>query len=560
MKKPCLLLFFTLLWLMPGNSLFGQCQMATAQTDLNINNVSARLLNGGDLWWDLNDGRYVVPKDDPMPKSSIFAGGLWMGGIDPGGNLKLAAQTYRQSGNDYWPGPLTNEGTIEPDTCIKWDRFFPASKADNDAHIQDFEDNGQIDGPVPYSVMAWPAVGNPEFLMTNGFNLPENTPLARFIDRNDNGIYEPMLGDYPDIPGDQAKFWIFNDAGNTHGQSGGEIIGMEVQVTAWADSSTLDYVNNTTFYEYKLIYKGLEPLDSFFFGLWVDPDLGCSDDDYIGCAPDKQLVYAYNADDFDEDCLGANGYQDIIPAVGVKILNTPLDDTGTPTGLSKFIYYNRGGTGSPGTEDPGSPIQFYRNLTGHWPDGTPLTFGGTGYNPGSTNFVDYAFPDPPSEPLPSWSMCSEDLAIGDRRMVISSGPFTVNPGDIKKISFAVVWTQDVVYPCPGLDNLFATADSVCNYYENAGPVATETIQSKPTPQITLTPNPANHFTVIKSTNQDQFFNRINIYQLDGRLVNSLRTGLSNEFVLETSDWNQGIYLVEVEFRKGLKEVKKLVIK
>ena len=37
------------------------CQPAQANTDLEINNVRARLLTGGDIWWNKEDGRYIVP-------------------------------------------------------------------------------------------------------------------------------------------------------------------------------------------------------------------------------------------------------------------------------------------------------------------------------------------------------------------------------------------------------------------------------------------------------------------------------------------------------------------
>ncbi|MEO0728273.1 MAG: hypothetical protein AAFZ63_27240, partial [Bacteroidota bacterium] len=86
------------------------CSNAVAQIDQQINNVRARLTTGGDLWWSGSDGRYIVPKTPPgVPEvSSIFAAGVWLGGRDPGGNLKIAAQQYgRASGNfDYYPGPL----------------------------------------------------------------------------------------------------------------------------------------------------------------------------------------------------------------------------------------------------------------------------------------------------------------------------------------------------------------------------------------------------------------------------------------------------------------------
>ncbi|MFN9712271.1 MAG: DUF1731 domain-containing protein [Planctomycetota bacterium] len=38
------------------------CANSESQIDQSINNVRARLLGGGDCWWDFNDGRYVVPK------------------------------------------------------------------------------------------------------------------------------------------------------------------------------------------------------------------------------------------------------------------------------------------------------------------------------------------------------------------------------------------------------------------------------------------------------------------------------------------------------------------
>ena len=75
------------------------CAQATQAIDLKINNVRARLLNGGDMWWDgSSKGKYIVPNVDPafgLPEvSAIFAGSIWLGGVDPGGNLKVACQTY----------------------------------------------------------------------------------------------------------------------------------------------------------------------------------------------------------------------------------------------------------------------------------------------------------------------------------------------------------------------------------------------------------------------------------------------------------------------------------
>ena len=98
------------------------CATAQGRTILDVNNVRATLLVGGDVWWDGTRGQYVVPKPPEGsgldPVSSIFGGAVWIGGFDSGGNLKMAAQTYG-TGNgdtDFWPGPLTEQGTVGEDT------------------------------------------------------------------------------------------------------------------------------------------------------------------------------------------------------------------------------------------------------------------------------------------------------------------------------------------------------------------------------------------------------------------------------------------------------------
>jgi len=78
------------------------CVPSEGQTFLDINNVRARLLVGGDIWWDgSSEPGYIVPAPEPgsgdPEVSSIFAGGVWIGGLDEAGNLKIAASTYRKA-------------------------------------------------------------------------------------------------------------------------------------------------------------------------------------------------------------------------------------------------------------------------------------------------------------------------------------------------------------------------------------------------------------------------------------------------------------------------------
>ena len=53
------------------------CDPATQSADLDINNVRTKILNGGDMWWDLNAARYEIPKlvdVNAVRKNSLFSG------------------------------------------------------------------------------------------------------------------------------------------------------------------------------------------------------------------------------------------------------------------------------------------------------------------------------------------------------------------------------------------------------------------------------------------------------------------------------------------------------
>ena len=92
------------------------CAAASGYRYLDVNNVRARINTGGDMWWDLPGGigaQYFIPKSGTA--TSMFSSSLWIGGLDINNQLKLAAVRFRQVGNDYWPGPLTVDGSASVD-------------------------------------------------------------------------------------------------------------------------------------------------------------------------------------------------------------------------------------------------------------------------------------------------------------------------------------------------------------------------------------------------------------------------------------------------------------
>jgi hypothetical protein len=63
--------------------------------------------------------------------------------------------------------------------------------------------------------------------------------------------------------------------------------------------------------------------------MWIDPDLGCSEDDYIGCDTSRSLMYIYNQDEVDGDvgcdCTTGGGttYCEEVPILGCDYFRGP---------------------------------------------------------------------------------------------------------------------------------------------------------------------------------------------------------------------------------------------
>lgn len=498
----------------------GTCQPGVAEIDQQINNVRARLRTGGDVWWDGTNGLYIVPKpaEGQAPVSAIFAGGVWVGGMTRAGNIKLAGVTYRSLNDDYdwYPGPLDENGATDMDDCANWDRFFTVYSTEVLQHLAGY-DNALADGrtydcdSIPDNVKYWPGKGNPYWREKYDFDLPAQS-LGAFWDEDADGIYDPCSGDFPTIEirncgaenrakakelvPDEMIFWIYNDNGGPHRLTSGDAIQMEVQVQAFA-YQTNDQINDMTFQRYKLINRANEDLIDCYFAMWVDPDLGCYVDDYVGADVERGLAYTYNVDALDGQngttCPGGvNTYGDEIPIIGTdyfrgprgpkvfvrnqdgsyvydenghKTMRDPLPGTGEldtliELGMTSFIYANNCQINSPipATCDPAnSDIQFYNNLKGLWIDGTPITFGGDGYNPGSTDTVKYVFPDDPND-LNGWSMCTEALPSGDRRTLQATGPLLLQPGTTNELIIGVVFVPNLNYPCPDISRLLSADD------------------------------------------------------------------------------------------------------
>lgn len=520
------------------------CGPSTAYEELDINNIRAGLRVAGDLWWDgLGEGRYVAPKNvaNEDPVSALFSGALWLSGVDLAGNIKVAAQRY-PSGNitDYWAGPLDENGEISNESCANWDRFFKVDRSEIEAHIQDYAVDGII-GSKRLSIYDWPGRNSPVFEEFAGYPLPENTRLAPYMDLDGDFIYEPDDGEYPLIKGDQAVWWVFNDAGNIHFETGLDPLHAEVQVMAFAEQSEIAAVDNTTFYQYKIINKGSEVLHDFNMSLWVDPDLGCYADDYIGYDSIRHMAYVYNEDAIDGsndqgECPGGiSTYGNKIPMVGIARVHSSITEEATSSFISEL----------PPGPIWGDPVPWgysaYNILNGLWENGLALTYGGSGQNIGSTDTVNYLFPDDPSDTL-GWSLCTADLPYADRRFVMSTGGDVLLPGKSVEVTYAVIFVEDVPHPCPSLEVLQAAHDQVLEHVE----LTTHVTTSINVFDLSVFPNPTSGLCNLSLSASTE---TVLVVDMTGRVVGEFSAKGSNTR-LDISDLPNGIYQVIAQSRTG----------
>ncbi len=545
------------------------CAAGTATETLDAANSTITLSSSG-LWaFDLsgNTPAYEWPKTATGEGPGlIFTGNLWFGGFDDGGNLKLAAKTYAtDDSNGYWPGPYTqNPPSSDSELCANWDRLFKVNGVEIEDFRTDFEDNGQIDNPVPNSILGWPAKGNPFFNPVYGFEMPDLAGgFAPFYDQNFDGIYDPMAGDYPLIKcADQAVWWVFHDGGNVNNINANPI-SIEVQILAYVYNSNEENINNASFYDVKFINRGVEPIDSMFAGIWLDADLGCPVDDYIGTAPEENLTYFYNADAIDGEgsgnCNGVQSYEEP-PLFGVKLLEGPLNREGTDRlGMNSSIFYFNGGVVPPppvGWTDPSQAYEYYRFLTGRRIDG------GSFMTPNNepTNFL---YTDNPADASNGWSMCSEQTAIGDKRSLMSMGPMRLSPGQSNNMTFAVVVQPQPALPCPDVSALIAAADmpvptnTLNNSFCNLTVGISEEVMAEI--GISVFPNPATDLINFQLS-ENESFATIRLYRMDGKLVRKVENLQSSNVTVTREDLATGTYIYQIQTQDAAAVSGKIILK
>jgi hypothetical protein len=443
-------------------------------------------------------------------------------GVDVNGQLKFSGQLNGPL-DDQFKGPITELLATTTQAVSDQSWIFPITKAQILDHISNYNSPGYV---VPSSIGNWPAHGD--------VSLGYDFYLAPFVDSNNDGAYIPADGDYPCIRGDEATYVIMNDKYDIH-QSGGQPLGIEMHYMFY-QYTTNDALNDVTFVHGKVINRGTQLIHDMKVSIFLDGDLGYSQDDYYGSDSTRSLMYFYNGDDLDETDGNELGYGTNPPAVGVVSLKNDFSYIGNLTGLGF------------------TPAILWNFMNGTSFNGIPWSNSATGV---PTN---YLYSENPVDLIGYDTEVGQGNGPGDRKGLATINMGTFTSGSELEFDMAFVYSRDQTTAIDNVTALKLTSDFVQNFYDNEIPFncfeSSVGMNELPGVNFSIHPNPSSgQFTVSLGTD---FSNaEIKVYDISGRSVIKHMELKSKESNIEVNQ-PAGVYLLHLTV-DGRESVKRIIL-
>jgi len=422
----------------------------------NINNLSLRLYANGHIYHGIGDRDAIVY---PRGKTGAIysAGVIWGGRVLDGDSTKpairVSGQTYNAS---TVPGPVVQSGP----NPVPGSTDFPVYRIRRDwqsltgSSLEIIQDAADIYGIEVSEVTAQQTQQVLDQYASDWANWPVHLG-APYEDLNGNGSYESGI-DRPGIAeADQVLWTVCNDLDTTLTDLifGCPPIGLELQITIWGYARLNSALNEMLFQRYRLINKSGFPIDSMFIGKWADQDLGSFTDDYIACDSTRDMIYIYNGRSIDTE---AATFSIAPPAFGYSLLQGPAITAPNDTAIINFdrvpglknmrltstSYYAFGGIPSDPTPfgDYANTEEWYNLINGYLPNDwqTPPSswFVGSGPERGQSTF--FPLLGDPVSGEGNIDGFGDNLAPGDRRQSLHSGPFSIQPGEMQEVIIAAI--------------------------------------------------------------------------------------------------------------------------
>lgn len=514
---------------------------------LHINNINLPINNRGII----ADVDVPNPYPDGSPqaggrvdgKVAIYSSGFFMSGYT-NGNLWSNAVASASRIEDYLPGNFGGSGisnmfvlkSDDPPFGDAWQEW--AEAVEQGAYFYDGDGDG---------------VYNP-------------------VDNNGNGVWDPEE-DAPDILGDETVWCVYND-GKPSGDrdfSNMEPQGIEIRQTAFA-YALQGNLGNVIFLRYSLLNTGAvaEVLDSVYFGVWADPDLGNFEDDLVGADTTLNAGFVYN--DGDDSEFGSNP-----PCFLIDFFQGPWEYTGNPEDeaynvrgpklgidtikgaknlpMTSFIHYMQSHPtqGDPDNEEQARNYLLGFNQQGNVVDACNWEFGDVYEINCDEVDTRYMYSGDPVG-LTGWLNTDPT----DQRQMSNTGPFTLeqdSPVDIV-VAYVIGRGENALNSVEVTKEIDELAQIIysSNFASPAPPPQVNPVVSTTESSITLTWDTApqvNYSDVDENLGYDMFFESYIVYQYQKNSTSELEDGKSNKKVIAKYDIEDEISAIYTEDSKSL---------
>lgn len=429
-----------------------------------------------------------------------------------------------------------------------------------------------------------------------GFYDGDKDGIYNPIDKNNNGLWDANE-DKPEMLGDGSYWCIYNDGVESLKRYFPDQVPMGINVKQTVFGYANSELKNTMYVRYQINNTGSksEKLDSVYFSLWSDPDLGDEKDDLVGTDVSNSAIYCYN--DGSDYMLGDKPFALYTGFIQTPIVQIPevtfhdnnnngVYDEGIDISLASGMILNginsyiENINGSKNA-DLTSSIEYIQTdpVLGDPKNVTEVRaymHGNNRYNKsidpcswylGTTNFSNCANVNPhlwySGNPVnkTGWINCYPS----DKRMMITCGPFNLEKDKPADIIVAYTVGQ-------GGNSLNSITVAKANYEAakakyKSFPVGNERIVSKKVKDLYLSqnyPNPFNPITVIKFSLPLKSNVSLKVYDILGREVKTLINGIKEagiqEIPFEASNLSSGIYFYRLETQDFTQTRKMILLK
>jgi len=275
---------------------------------------------------------------------------------------------------------------------------------------------------IPGNVIQGRFTTNEEWEAVFGYNKRELAKIAF----SDNPATWPSTG-WPIkdkdgnaiIKSDQDSYCVYSDSNNSR-----QVLGIQIAQTGYTYGVT--FAKNLIFFKFEIINKGNKNLDSVYFNLYSDIDIGDASggapeygDDKLGFDLDRNFVYFYDDGLTTEWAGGKTGY------FGLALLKTP-EVNGKQLGLTD-LHYNL-------YDDDTDIDSIQYGIMASTPGLYNSSFGPKFFHPGTSG--NHHLDDPATIPAAGMDLVAN----------IASGPYALNIGDTLELITVIAagWDYDEI--------------------------------------------------------------------------------------------------------------------